>query len=502
VRLDRLVTDSAARQPERPAIKDEREELSYGELDALADQTAAALTQLGVGRGDRVAVWLNKSVRAVATMQGALRLGAAYVPVDPMSPPSRAATIMRDCRIAALVAPGDRARSVLDGDLAHVPLLAADSSPGTMAWSDLDHIDGATRPRPRGDDELAYILYTSGSTGVPKGVCISHRNAMAFVNWAAREVGAQPEDRFSNHAPFHFDLSVFDLYAAFLSGGCVSIVPEQHAYAPRALVEFAVREELTVWYAVPSALILMVDRGGFLEQPGLKLRTVVFAGEPYPIKQLRRLREGLPGVRMFNWYGPTETNVCTGHEVREIQPDRTVPVPIGRAASGDRVWAVKDDGSEAGIGEEGELLVAGPTVALGYWGREPQGDAPYRTGDIVRLEAPGEYLYVGRRDAMVKIRGHRVELGEVEAALLTHPKIEDAAVAAVGSGIEARLVAFLATRDEPPSPLELKQHCAERLPRHMIIDRAMFLEELPRTRNGKVDRLALQRIAAKGAVPK
>jgi acyl-coenzyme A synthetase/AMP-(fatty) acid ligase len=319
---------------------------------------------------------------------------------------------------------------------------------------------------------------------------------MAFVDWAAREVDAQPQDRFSNHAPFHFDLSVFDLYAAFLSGACVSIVPEHQAYVPRTLVEFAVRERISVWYAVPSALILMVERGGLLEQPGLDLRTVVFAGEPYPIRQLRRLREGLPGVRMLNWYGPTETNVCTGYEVEEIAPDRTLPVPIGHAASGDRVWAVKDDGSDAGIGEEGELLVSGPTVSLGYWGRDAQGDAPYRTGDIVRQEAAGEYVYVGRRDHMVKIRGHRVELGEIEAALLMHPALDDAAVAVTGSGIEARLVAFLAAGGEPPSLLEIKRHCAERLPRHMIVDSAVFLKDLPRTRNGKVDRLALRRMAA------
>jgi L-proline---[L-prolyl-carrier protein] ligase len=495
VRLERLIADSAERHPERPAIHDEAGELSYRDLDALANRAARGLMELGVRRGDRVAVWLNKSTQAVAAMQGALRLGAAYVPVDPMSPPLRAATIMRDCRIRALVAPGARARSVLDEDLAGVRLLATDEGPADMAWSDLEQFDGPRPPTVGGDDDLAYILYTSGSTGVPKGVCISHRNAIAFVDWAAREVEARPTDRFSNHAPFHFDLSVFDLYAAFSCGGRVAIVPEQHAYVPRALVDFVVDERITVFYAVPSALILMVDRGELLAQRGLALRAVVFAGEPYPIKQLRRLRQGLSGVRMFNWYGPTETNVCTGYEVREIPPDRDIPVPIGRAASGDRVWAVKDDGSEAGVGEEGELVVSGPTVSLGYWGRPSHGEEPYRTGDVVRLGSDGEYVYIGRRDHMVKIRGNRVELGEIEAALLTHPDVAEAAVAAVGSGIEARLVAFLVASDELPL-LEVKRHCAERLPRHMIVDAAIFLDRLPRTRNGKLDRLALQRMTS------
>jgi amino acid adenylation domain-containing protein len=497
VRLERLIAESALRHPERPAIKDEDGELNYGELDALAARAARALTELGVRRGDRVAVWVNKSTQAVAAMQGAIRIGAAYVPVDSMSPAIRAATIMRDCRVRALVAPADRARSVLDADLGGVRLLATDCGAAEMAWSDLDQLDEAPQHDRGSEDDLAYILYTSGSTGVPKGVCISHRNAMAFIEWAAGEVGARPDDRFSNHAPFHFDLSVFDLYAAFLSGARVAIVPEHRAYVPEALVEFVVDERITVWYAVPSALILMVDQGGLLAEPRPALRAVVFAGEPYPIKQLRRLREGLPDIRLFNWYGPTETNVCTGYEVTEIAADRSVPVPIGHAVSGDRVWAAKDDGSEAAVGEEGELVVEGPTVSLGYWGGEPHADGPYRTGDMVRQQPDGEYVYVGRRDHMVKIRGHRVELGEVEAALLTHPDVEEAAVAAVGSGIEARLVAFVVARREL-ALLEVKRHCAERLPRRMIVDRVTLLEELPRTRNGKVDRLTLQNMTAEG----
>lgn len=464
MRLERLIADAAQRDPDHPAVKDDAGALTYAELDALAGRAARGLAELGVGRGDRVAIWTSKSARAVAAMQAALRLGAAYVPLDPLSPQARAETIMRDCEVRALVGPAEHPS---------LPILR---------WDDVEALDPLP-PAGGSEDELAYILYTSGSTGMPKGVCISHRNAMAFVEWAAREVDARPDDCFSNHAPFHFDLSVFDLYSAFLAGALVAIIPEAHAYAPAALVDFVVGERISVCYAVPSALILMLDRGGLLERDDLALRAVVFAGEPFPIKPLRRLRDGLPHVRMFNWYGPTETNVCTGYEVRAIEPDRETPVPIGHAVSGDEVWV-----------EDGELVVAGPTVALGYWGHPPQGDAPYRTGDMVRLDEDGEYVYLGRRDHMVKIRGNRVELGEVEAALLAHPDVDEAVVVVEGSGLEARLVAFVAGGGEEPSLLELKRQCAERVPRHMIIDDVRHLGELPRTRNGKLDRLALQRL--------
>jgi clorobiocin biosynthesis protein CloN4 len=197
-----------------------------------------------------------------------------------------------------------------------------------------------------------------------------------------------------------------------------------------------------------------------------------------------------PAVRFFNLYGPTETNVCTTWEVTEIDEARTLPPPIGAACSGDRVWAETARGVVAGPGEEGHLMVTGPTVMLGYWGAAPWGDRPYPTGDWVRRIDERNYQYLGRIDNMVKIRGHRVELGAIEAALALDPRVVMAAVVVEGEGLDARLVAYIAS-DDPPGALEIKQHCARHLPRHMIVDRVRVVGRLPLNANGKVDRKRL-----------
>lgn len=484
--LGHLLRASASRSPDALAVSAPDGARTFAELDALADGAAAALADLGVKRGDRVAVWAPKSGATLAAMQGALRLGAAYVPCDPLSPPARVATILADCRVSALVAGAGAGRQVL-GALAEgirPPLLDVESLAPSCDASRVD-----TDP-----EELAYVLYTSGSTGRPKGVCISHRAALAFVTWAAGAINATADDRFANHAPLHFDLSVLDLYAAWTVGASVVLVPEGLAYDARRLTDFIVGERITVWYSVPSALMLMMDRGDLLEAPLEALRVVLFAGEPFPVKHLRRLRTRLPKARMWNLYGPTETNVCTAFEVHEIAEERVTAVPIGSAVCGDRVWAVDDDGREVADGKPGELLVSGPTVMHGYWGREAHGDAPYRTGDMV-VRNGGVYEYVGRRDQMVKIRGYRIELGEIESVLQSHTGIDAAAVVVRGEGLSARLTAFLACHGPPPSLLEVKRLCAERLPRYMIVDELRVLDALPRTRNGKVDRAELGNLA-------
>ncbi len=496
--LDQIVIRAAARAPEAVAIKGPDGTLTYGQLDALANRIARALQELGIRKGDRVGLWAEKSVRAVAAMQGIARLGAAYVPMDPLNPAARTRLILDDCGIDVLVTTTTRAAELHNAGMGRLRFLLVDDKGPALSWNRLSSF--ASEPLPphgAGDDDLAYILYTSGSTGTPKGVCISQRNALAFIEWCHALLETTPEDRFSNHAPFFFDLSVLDIYAAFMGGASVTLIPEALAFAPEKLVELALRERFTIWYSVPSVLMQMMQEGGLLSHADLPFRAVLFAGEPFPIRHLRPLREHLRTTRLFNLYGPTETNVCTFHEVTDIAPHRTEPVPIGRASCGNRVWLARpppdsEEAREEGDGV-GELMVEGPTVMLGYWGQPLHGAKPYATGDRCRELPDGTFEYLGRRDNMLKVRGRRIEAGELEAVLLTHPDIREVGVVTSGEGLETRLVAFVVSdAARPPSLLNVKKHCAERLPRYMIVDEVRALPELPRTPNGKLDRRALR----------
>ena len=506
--------------PDKPAVVLGDESISYHDLDEVTSRLAATLIENGVGRGDRVGIYMNKSVASVVSIHGILKAGAAYVPLDPSAPPARVAYIVRDCGIKCLLASGRKLGALTKAFPESSPLdlvVAMDASeppPDTSPFSILPweqvagRADASPPPNPSIETDLAYILYTSGSTGVPKGVMISHLNAMTFVNWAHETIGLTAEDRLSNHAPLHFDLSIFDIFGALKAGATLLPVPEWLSPFPIRLAEWIEERQISVWYSVPSVLSMMVLNGQMERFRFPKLRAIVFAGEVFPVKYLRQLMAQVPGAEYFNLYGPTETNVITCYQVPDIPPDQSKPIPIGKACENTEVFALDDRGEVVTQpGQIGELFARGSCVAQGYWGdpektqrsfvRNPIQpnfhDRTYKTGDLVTLDQEANYIFVGRRDHMVKSRGYRIELGEIETILYDHPDVKEAAVLAIPDDVVGnRIKAFVATNGEGRlSALELQNFCLKRIPRYMIPETVEFRETLPKTSTEKIDRHAL-----------
>jgi amino acid adenylation domain-containing protein len=483
--------------------------VTYGELAVLSDRVRDRLCASGVRPGDRVGIYMRKSIDAVAAIYGILKAGAAYVPVDPGAPPARNAYILNNCAVALVVVErrfADRLQAELQR-VGTVPTLIAvdDVGAGGALRRALDDADAtnaapATADAAAAPQDLAYILYTSGSTGKPKGVMLCHENAVSFVDWCSEVFAPQSRDRFSSHAPFHFDLSILDIHVPLKHGAALVLMTEDMGKDPARLAPLIAEQRITCWYSAPSILGLLAQYGNLARYDYSALRLVLFAGEVFPVKHLRALTTLLPQPRYFNLYGPTETNVCTYYEVVPPIPDeRSVPFPIGKVCSHLEGKVLDAAGREVRPGDEGELCIAGRGVMQGYWSlpdqtsrafhRDGSGTLWYRTGDIV-VEAPdGNYTYLGRRDRMIKRRGYRVELGEIEAGLYRHASIKEAAViAAPDEEAGVRIKAFLSCReDKRPSLIALKRFCSENLPLYMIPDQFVWCEALPKTSTDKVD---------------
>lgn len=524
--LHQLLEASAARHPQATAVVDGERTLTYAELDGRANALASLLVGCGVERGDRVGLYLDKSMESIVGVFAVLKAGAGYVPLDPQAPPARLGYIAGDCDIRCLLSGGEKAASwpaLIDAGAPLRTIVVLNTAEPVEApegvavhlSSAIDEHPGTSPAVASIDLDLAYILYTSGSTGAPKGVVLSHLNAMTFVRWAAERFSVGPDDRLSSHAPLHFDLSVFDVFVAAGAGATLVLVPARTSVFPREVARFIDRQAITVWYSVPSVLTMLTLRGG-LEAGSLpSLRALLFAGEVFPTKYLRALMDQLPHVAFHNLYGPTETNVCTHFEVAPLPAEEVEPIPIGAAIADVEVFAVTEDGRVAEPGEVGELHVRGTTVMSGYWGdpertgralvADPTGkgrsDLVYRTGDLVREGDDGAYRFLGRRDTQIKARGYRIELGEIETALYANPAVVECAVVAVPDELTTNKIKAYVSAGEGVDEAALVQTCAERIPRYMIPEIFEFRDVLPRTSTGKIDRQALTGAAELQGVP-
>jgi amino acid adenylation domain-containing protein len=500
--------------------------MDYAALYRQVRHYASRFAGARLGRGERVAIWAPKSGAFVTAIYAAMELGGVYAPLDGAQPVERARKILAGAEPAVLVT--DRERyATLNGALppsVRLVLLLDGGErdlPAAPEGVELDAAEPLNRelvgdfvpPEPMsvGPDDIAAILFTSGSTGMPKGVQISYRNLHAFIGWAVAEFQLTQDDVLTNHAGFHFDLSTFDLFAASAAGAAVWIIREGEQRDVGALADGIRRHGVTTIYCVPSLLTMIASSKALTPEITASLKRVLFAGEVFPIKHLRALAGQLPAeCALYNLYGPTETNVCTFHRVRPEDLESTRPVALGLPLPGQEALLLDENGDPIEEeGEIGELVMAGGCVTPGYFNRfdpanhDNHGIGRHATGDLVTREG-GLLYYCGRKDRMLKINGNRVELGEIEAALSSMSAIHEAAVIAVIGETAQTLIAFFSSRagDARPGVLEIKRHCSKLLPRYMIPNVIRGMDSLPKNSNGKIDYLALRHTAeAAVAVP-
>lgn len=516
--LHQALDQAAARRPDHPAVRFAGQQLTYGELAARSNSLAHMLVAQGVQRGDRVGIYMNKSLEAITAVYGIMKAGAAYVPLDPFAPVPRLEYVIRDCNIRCLISNemklDDLQQMLDDGVQLDCVIGIADDALATkvISWDQLHAApSGAPPVTDTTEQDLSYILYTSGSTGDPKGIMHTHRSALTFAEWAATTYELCEDDVLSNHAPFHFDLSTFDFFAAARVGATTVIIPEAFTKFPVNMARLIQNEGISVWYSVPYALIQLLMRGAIEKHNFSTLRWVLFAGEPFPTKHLRDLMARIPQARFSNLYGPTETNVCTFYHVPQLAAGSDEPIPIGAPCANAQALVLDAGDCEVAPGEVGELLIRSPLLMRGYWGRpdlnergffcrqsfEHYEERYYRTGDLVQLDENGYFKYLGRKDRQIKTRGYRVELDEIEVALLSFHNVAEAAVFPVPDGEGSNLIEAAVTA-QPEAHLvmdDLVRHISSKLPPYAVPTRITIMEKFPRTSTGKINRRELQSMA-------
>ena len=505
---------AAQRTPDAVAVALDDEQLTYAELDRLGDRLAGQLADAGVRPGDRVGLLIPKRPIAVAAMHGVLRAGAAYVPLDTESPPLRLARIVAAAEPALLLAAADTGGRLdaLAAEIALPPVWSVDAEPiaeGAVASArtrgDWD-VDGDAPVLGGRPDDVAHLLFTSGSTGVPKGVAITHRNVTAFVEWALAELGTAEGDRISGHPPLHFDLSTFDIYATLAAGARLEMVSPKLSVDPRGLAAFIRDRELTQWFSVPSALTYMAKFDVVAEGDFPALERLLWCGEVLPTPVLAHWMRRLPHVRFVNLYGPTEATIASSHyTVSEVPRDESEATPIGRPCTGEDLLVLDDELRPVPDGEIGDLYIAGVGLSPGYWRDEektaaafltdPRTDGAgriYRTGDLAHIDG-GLVHFDGRADSQIKSRGYRIELGEIERALETVDGVRECAVVGVDSGgFEGVAICAAYVTDSGLEPPAVRRALAAALPTYMLPARWLILDALPKNQNGKIDRPALR----------
>lgn len=528
-----FIERSAERYPDKLAVADENGGVTYSQLELMAKKIGAWIHKMTGGEHRKpVAVLLDKKPESVAAYMGVMYSGNFYVVLDAEMPDVRAEAILGTLRPAAIVTDSvhmEQAEKMVRDHVSAATSSADANQAGSCKTSDssaeasctaifnLDDLDGDVPVdvlkdirRKMIDTDPAYVLFTSGSTGVPKGAVVSHANIIAYINWYTETFGIDENTVFGNQTPFYFSMSVSDLYSTLKSGATLYIIPKAYFTFPMKLMEFLATYKINTIYWVPSALQIVANYKMFQYAKLPELKKVLFAGEVMPTRPLNYWIQNLPDAVYANLFGPTETtDICTYYIVdRPFRDDE--PLPMGYACDNCDVYVIDSDGCEVspdvdpetGYSREGELYVRGSFVALGYYGNDektrdafvqnPLNDKypelVYRTGDLVKYNRYGELVYISRKDYQIKHMGYRIELGEIEAAAGAIDGIRS--YACIYDEADDKIVFIYEGRKKDDA--ELLEAFRRRVPHYMEPGRFVRVTAMPHNANGKIDRKRLK----------
>ncbi len=506
--LGQLFHEVSLEHANRPAIAlIDGSLMTYHDLNIISNKIAHVLARRGIQRHDVVAILNDKSPIAYGMMLACLKLGAIYSNLDPKSPIERFEKMIATCQPKIICYFDDQRSVINEYDSAGCEKLCYTSEDFNetleSAASQMLEINKYVS-----SNSPAYIMFTSGSTGFPKGVVISHQNIANFICWSKETYNTSPEDRFTNINPMHFDNSVFDFYASLFSGASLIPVGENLTKIPMKLIKALNELRPTIWFSVPSMLVFVVNMRALKHEDLQDLRIITFGGEGFPKNSLRKLWNFFDERTQFvNVYGPTEcTCICSSYVVQESDLENDDLLPLGPIAPNFYAQVIDENGAIIHGEETGELLIGGPNVGIGYYNdlsktqdafiQDPAENAHvktvYKSGDLVRLDSTNDMLYfMGRKDNQIKRMGYRIELEEIENVLNTIDFIDESAVVYVDNEkYKAKIIANICSPNKDEK--KLKEILIKYLPSYMIPDLYVYCDSLPKNQNGKIDRIKIK----------
>ncbi len=518
-RLIQSYADAQAKlRPMARAIVFRNETLTYAQLHGRSNSLARAMQSHGCRRGDRVGLMVSKSPLALASILAVLKADCIYVPLDVDSPGQRIIKILENSepRLLLVDESGTKKLQELWSHSTRIGFKAAslecrsalsDRNPYVFCGDDIGRFSDEPIHYQSAQNDPAYIMYTSGSTGVPKGVPVTHASVAHFIDWATAYFNFTSDDRISAHPPLHFDLSVFDIFGAFASGAELHL-PAFLNFSAASMAGFIRSSELTQWFSVPSALNYMAKFDVVRQGDFPKLKRVLWCGEVLPTPTLRYWMQRLPGAQFTNLYGPTETTIASAYYTVPSMPEENESIPIGRPCGGESLLVLDETLRPVPQETIGGLYIGGVGLSPGYWRDEektrkaflhcPNGSGRiYKTGDLGKIGRDGLIYFAGRADTQIKSRGYRIELGEIEAALNRIEDLKESAVVAIPTNeFEGSLIccAFAPVDGAPVDSVSLREALRTTLPHYMLPGRWLSMDRLPKNSNGKVDRPLLKKL--------